>query len=172
VLLLDSETESFALPPSKPESNPTVATMKSRLSNPFHAIALFTASFAPFPTIAHAADQTWISLTGPTADWNTTDLNWDAGVAWSQNNNAIFGGTGETVTLTEAISAGGLTFNVAGYTITGNTLTLAPASIINPTLMSPPPSTATSPGPVGWSNPAPVPSPSAAQEPISPAASR
>ena len=81
-------------------------------------------------TAAQAADQTWLPA-GPTNDWNTTDLNWDAGVAWTQTNNAIFGGAGETVTLTEGIAAGGLTFNSSGYTISGNTLTLAAAAAIN-----------------------------------------
>lgn len=81
-------------------------------------------------SLARAADQTWIQGNANN-DWNTsTGLNWDAGVAWTQNNSAIFGGTGETVTLTEGISVDGLTFNVAGYTINGNTLTLG-ASTIN-----------------------------------------
>ena len=81
-------------------------------------------------TAAQAADQTWLPA-GPTNDWNTTELNWDAGVAWTQTNNAIFGGAGETVTLTEGIAAGGLTFNSSGYTLSGNTLTLAAAAAIN-----------------------------------------
>lgn len=37
---------------------------------------------------------------------------------------AIFGGTAGTVTLTEAITAGGLTFNTDGYTLAGNGNTL------------------------------------------------
>lgn len=48
--------------------------------------------------------------------------------AWNNASSdiAIFGGTAGTVTLTEAITAGGLTFNVDGYTLAGNgnTLTL------------------------------------------------
>ena len=81
-------------------------------------------------SVAHGVDQTWISG-NVNNDWNTTTgTNWDAGVAWLQNNSAIFGGTGETVTLTEGISVDGITFNVASYTISGSTLTLG-ASTIN-----------------------------------------
>ena len=80
-------------------------------------------------SIAQAVDQTWISG-NVNNDWNTTTgTNWDAGVAWLQNNSAIFGGTGETVTLTEGISVDGITFNVANYTISGSTLTLGAGTI-------------------------------------------
>lgn len=80
-------------------------------------------------TVAHAVDlpQTWID-TNANNNWSQSDLNWDSGVGWSQNNLAIFGGTGETVTLTEAISANGLTFNSNNYIISGNTLTLGGAT--------------------------------------------
>nr|MCS5616689.1 autotransporter-associated beta strand repeat-containing protein [Pirellulales bacterium] len=46
--------------------------------------------------------------------------------AWNNvaGDTAIFGGTAGTVTLGEAISAAGLQFDTAGYTITANTLTL------------------------------------------------
>jgi fibronectin-binding autotransporter adhesin len=64
------------------------------------AWALGSASASP------AADQVW-NTAGPTDNWNTTDLNWDGGVVWVNNNNAIFGGAPETVTVTEA----GVTFN-------------------------------------------------------------
>ena len=85
-----------------------------------------------FGSIATAADQTWID-TNANNDWNTTELNWDAGAAWTQSNSAIFGGTGETVTLTAPITAESLTFNSSGYTIAGNTLTLAGAKTITVT---------------------------------------
>lgn len=87
-------------------------------------------SFAMSWFAARGADQAW-NPDGPTNNWNATDLNWDAGDAWTQANNAIFGGSGETVTLTEGIDASGLTFNSSGYTISGNTLTLAADSIID-----------------------------------------
>ncbi len=63
-----------------------------------------------------AADQVW-NTAGATDNWNTADLNWDAGAAWSNNNNAIFGGGAETVTVTEAgVTFNDMTFN-SGYTI-------------------------------------------------------
>jgi autotransporter-associated beta strand protein len=83
-------------------------------------------------TAAQAADQTWLDANANN-NWNTTDANWVGPVVWTQNNSAIFGGTGETVALTEAISAAGLTFNSTGYTVSGNTLTLTGTPIISVT---------------------------------------
>jgi autotransporter-associated beta strand protein len=62
--------------------------------------------------------------TGGAGIWDTSSLLWnDAGVMKAWNNAgvdvAIFGGTGGTVTLAEAISAGGLIFNTTGYTLAG-----------------------------------------------------
>jgi fibronectin-binding autotransporter adhesin len=94
------------------------------------SLKLFFSPIFFLPMFAKAADQTWISG-NVNNDWNTTTgTNWDAGVAWAQGNSAIFGGTGETVTLTEGISVDGITFNVANYTISGSTLTLG-ASTVN-----------------------------------------
>ena len=106
--------------------------MKPCLSNRFRSVALISASAAASLTFARAADQTW-NPAGPTNNWNTTgaDTNWDAGVVWTQGNNAIFGGTAETVTLVAGINAGNLTFNSGTYTLTANTLTLAAGSVIN-----------------------------------------
>jgi len=100
----------------------------------------------------YAADRWWDGGTtdigtdgngasaGTAGNWNTTLLNWDAGaaphVAWTNANNdtAIFGGTAGTVTLTEGITVGGITFDTASsYTIAGSTLTLADGSIISVT---------------------------------------
>ncbi len=90
---------------------------------------LFYSPLFILATVAPAVDQTWISGNANN-DWNTTTgLNWDAGVAWTQGNSAIFDGTGETVTLTEGISVDGITFNVANYIISGNTLTLGTSTI-------------------------------------------
>ena len=74
-----------------------------------------------FAVVANAVDQTWDQASG---NWNTADTNW-TGAAWTNGNTAIFGGTpGSTVTLTAPISATGVTFNVTGDILTGNTLTL------------------------------------------------
>jgi len=85
---------------------------------------------------AGAAELTWDpdgssgGGTGGSGTWNTSSLFWDASgtmQAWSNAtaDTAFFGGTAGSVTLGEAISAGGLRFGVTGYTVTADTLTLA-----------------------------------------------
>ena len=63
--------------------------------------------------------------------WNGNDPNWDAGVTWTNNttNDAIFGGTGKTVTVT-TVSARDITINSTGYILTGSTVTLGATSIL------------------------------------------
>ena len=82
-------------------------------------------SLALTPPLA-AADLTWDNSDGSEAFiWdNQSNTNW-TGSMWNNAtpDNAIFGATGVgTITLQEAITAGNLTFNTTGYTITGNTL--------------------------------------------------
>lgn len=62
--------------------------------------------------------------------WNTQPNNTGADVAWVNGADiAIFGGSGASVNLGEAIIAGGLTFNAGGYDIGGaSTLTLTGAT--------------------------------------------
>ena len=81
------------------------------------------------------ADGTGLgNLGGGPFTWDTTNAFWWNGVnpdtLWNNaaSNTAIFTGIAGTVTLSEAITAGGLTFKTSGYTLTGNTLTLAPAA--------------------------------------------
>ncbi|SKA88532.1 PEP-CTERM protein-sorting domain-containing protein [Prosthecobacter debontii] len=82
------------------------------------------------------SDQNWIpgNLNN---DWSLGALNWDAGVGWTNGNNAIFGGTGETVELASDVQVNHITFNSNGYTIADanndSVLTLNPASIITVT---------------------------------------
>ena len=89
--------------------------------------------FAVFAGTLNAADLYWSG----TDTWDTTTQNWGTtsggsydAATWNNAtpDSAIFEGTAGTVTLGEAITAGGLTFDTAGYTITGNTLTLGNAS--------------------------------------------
>ena len=66
---------------------------------------------------ASGADQNWLPA-GPSDIWNlTTALNWDAGAAWVQNNDAIFGGTADTISVTVPITFNNMTFNSTGYVI-------------------------------------------------------
>ena len=72
-------------------------------------------------TTALAADQTW-NTAGPSDNWNTTDLNWDAGVAWSDGNSAVFSGTGEAITV-GTVTAAGMTFSGTDYVLGSGTIT-------------------------------------------------
>ncbi len=65
---------------------------------------------------ARAADQTWIDGNANN-DWSTTEANWDAGVPWTNGNNAVFGGTGETVDVNGTVSVVNITFDVTGYDV-------------------------------------------------------
>ncbi len=83
--------------------------------------ALLTSSFL------HADILTWDNGAA-TGFWNTTDLNWTGVAAWNNAtpDDAVFDAAGVgTVTLTEPISAGSISINIVGYTITGDTLTLS-----------------------------------------------
>ncbi|WP_404924865.1 autotransporter-associated beta strand repeat-containing protein [Mesorhizobium sp. ORM16] len=92
---------------------------------------------------ASAADLYWDANNsgigiGGTGTWDTSTSSWNttgndvAGPFTTWNNatpdNAIFQGTAGTVMLGGPITAGGLTFNVNGYTIAGGTLTLGGAT--------------------------------------------
>ncbi|MEY3896371.1 MAG: hypothetical protein RLZZ214_1891 [Verrucomicrobiota bacterium] len=75
------------------------------------------------------------TTTGGSGTWNTTNGNWtvDAGannIAWNNatNDPSIFSGTAGAVDLTTGITAGSVTFNTTGYSVTGNVLTLGGAT--------------------------------------------
>jgi autotransporter-associated beta strand protein len=78
------------------------------------------------------------AIQGGGGAWDTTSSRW--GVAeigpyqlnWNNANTdtAIFGGTAGTVTLAAPVTLAGIFFNTAGYTMTGNTLTLASTGIL------------------------------------------
>jgi autotransporter-associated beta strand protein len=87
---------------------------------------------------SHAATLYWdgtsatANADGGTGNWDNNNLtNWDtlalvgANSVWlnSTPDLAVFGGTAGTVSLTSAITTGGITFNTTGYTIQNNTLT-------------------------------------------------
>jgi autotransporter-associated beta strand protein len=92
---------------------------------------LFAALFVG--AAAHAQTQSWTNISTDGL-WNTTSLNWsDDGLGdlnW-QSADAIFGSTSVgTVTIATGVSANSVTFNTAGYTITGGALTLTGAASI------------------------------------------
>lgn len=77
------------------------------------------------------------TVTGGPGIWDTTMGNWtvDSGasnIAWVSISNdvAVFGGTAGEVSLSTAVSAGGLTFYTSGYSVTGNTLSLAGTPVL------------------------------------------
>lgn len=109
------------------------STMKSR----FHLTASILVIFL---THAPAATFTWdtvagdSNLTGGNGTWDTTNALWseDAGlsnVTWpsvtTNNDDAVFAGTGGTVSVAAGgITVNDITFQVEGYTIEGEALTL------------------------------------------------
>ena len=87
--------------------------------------ALFAARAATATT--YAWDPNGAAGFGGTSNWNTTNAYWNTGggtnVPWPMTgtaNVALFGGTAGTVTVNSAVSANGLTFTTAGYTIAGS----------------------------------------------------
>lgn len=78
----------------------------------------FALAVAGTSQFANAATQNYQDANAANV-WDTTTFNWDAGTSkWTNGNDAVFGGTGETVEVNAAISANSITFNVGGYTIT------------------------------------------------------
>lgn len=66
---------------------------------------------------ARAASLTW-NPAGASDNWNTTETNWNPGVvAWTQNSDAVFNGTAETITPTVAVTFNDLSFDLTGFTI-------------------------------------------------------
>ncbi|MFO1528311.1 MAG: autotransporter-associated beta strand repeat-containing protein [Kiritimatiellia bacterium] len=72
---------------------------------------------------AHGATQTYQDGNALNT-WNTTDLNWDAGVVWVDGNDATFAGTGEAVTV-GTVTVHNTVFNSTGYNLSGGTITLS-----------------------------------------------
>lgn len=110
--------------------------------------SLFFSLYLGLPFTLAAVNLVWdgdpglVGVQDGSGNWNTLDINrWvQDGTPQAWNNaaldTAVFGagsGAAGSVTLTEAITAGGLTFNTTGsgnYTLTGNVLTLAGTPII------------------------------------------
>lgn len=67
-------------------------------------------------TAGLAADATYNDA-DPDNRWSVAVANWGAGFGWLDGDNAIFGGTGETVDVDGAVSVGNITFNAGGYVV-------------------------------------------------------
>ena len=112
--------------------------------NTFQSLTLLAAATLVAASSVSAAVFNWdpgLTATpggGGAGTWDTTTANWYDGTidnVWggTGGDTAVFGGTGGGVNLGAAITAGGLTFNSTGYTLTGGTLTLAGAPTISAT---------------------------------------
>lgn len=99
----------------------------------------------PLISGAEAADAYWDGIAGNTNNgaiqggagtWDAASTNWtDAtdsapGVIWVADNTAVFAGTAGTVTVSGAQQISGLTFNVTGYTISGDALDINGAAAV------------------------------------------
>lgn len=68
---------------------------------------------------ALAGEQSWLE-TPASAIWNTTDLNWDAGAAWTQNSRAVFGASSsQSIRVAGPIWANGMTVTASDYAFAG-----------------------------------------------------
>jgi len=55
--------------------------------------------------------------------WNVSDTNWDTSVVWVNDNDALFAGTGEAITV-GTVGVHNIAINSANYSFTGGTITL------------------------------------------------
>lgn len=80
--------------------------------------------------VSHAALYWDGTSTGPNADggagtWNSSNTNWDTAAtggtdwSWVEAANAVFGGSGGSVTVSGSVTATSLTFQSPGYSLTG-----------------------------------------------------
>ena len=124
----------------------TLLAVRSRRSEPSRRTRWFRSSVAllSLASLSLAASQVQAANyywdpsksnvdpgSGGTGAWNTTSLFWklsgtSGDVAWPNTtaNTADFSGTAGTVTLGSAITAGGLIFDTAGYTVATSTFAL------------------------------------------------
>lgn len=87
------------------------------------------------------------SVSGAILEWDADGTlpvgggtgNWEGGATWydgsgyqvwSNNNDAVFGGTAGTVSISTGVTPSSLTFNTAGYTVQNGTLTLGGPSVV------------------------------------------
>ncbi len=112
------------------------------LARSIAALAAFSLTFTAISALAAPlfwdGTDTTANADGGIGTWDTTLTNWDtlatagANSVWTNANNdtAIFGGTGATVSLGTGIQVGGLQFDTSGYIIQTNTVTFGAAGNI------------------------------------------
>ena len=102
--------------------------MKPRFHSRFPLATCAFALTLAAAAVAHAAELTWnAALPG---DWSTSNTNW-SGSSWSNSNpdNAIFNNLQGTVTLTEAITGGSLSFKDGGRESSAHELILTNSNL-------------------------------------------
>ncbi|MGH8046041.1 MAG: beta strand repeat-containing protein, partial [Chthoniobacterales bacterium] len=108
-----------------------------RLKSCFFHVVLLCGVAGMLPRAESASNLYWI---GGDGTWDTTELDWtlDSGLlppfqAWDNLalDTAFFTGTAGTVSLSEPITATGLSFGTDGYIVSGNTLTLNASTTID-----------------------------------------
>src|ERR1035437_3099084 len=115
--------------------SPVLAFIRSNL-----ALCLAVATLGATGVVHATTALTWDNGSAD-FQWNSTSLNW-GGVAWTAGDDAVFGASGVgtiTVVGTNNVGTGSdtpLTFNIAGYTLTGGALKFpASATAIVSTLL-------------------------------------
>ncbi len=111
-----------------------VARAFYRLYRPFIALVLMAAGCLLFACVdARSATETWNpnGAGGGNGTWDTGIIPyWNSGVNWTNSNDALFTGTGGTVTVVNPI-ANSLTFSASGpYLLESGTLTLSGNDVI------------------------------------------
>lgn len=103
------------------------------MATPWRRVALIWIGCFSLATLGRAqSDQTWINGSGT---WDTVSSHWDAGVLWTNGNNAIFGGAGETLSIVGNVSVTNLTFNSDGFVI-ADPSNSGVLSLANPSILS------------------------------------
>ena len=120
-----------------PPAGPFVST--------FLLFALVSTFLFAAASTSRSATETWHpgGATGGNGTWNTSITNWNSGVVWTNSNDAVFSGTGGTVTVA-TVSADSLTFSASGpyllqsgtLTLTGSNISVGSATTISSTLKS------------------------------------
>ena len=77
-------------------------------------------------SLCGAADATWMSNPAE-ALWNFTFLNWGAGAAWTDGDNAVFGASEtKAITIEEDVAPSSVSVTADGYSFDGTGVSLPP----------------------------------------------